>query len=80
MGWALCKSILWNLWHLPGTYTKRKIIQSERKIGDKEILTRMYPSRLLKRREMNSFGDRVGETIFGYLPKNLDLKRLSSRN
>jgi hypothetical protein len=40
----------------------------------------MYPSRLLKRREMNSFGDRIGETIFGNLPKNLVSKRLSSRN
>jgi GT2 family glycosyltransferase len=80
MAWALFKSILWNLWHLPGTYNKRQIIQSERKTTDKEILSRMYPSKLLTRREMKSFGDRVGETIFGYLPKNLVLKKLSSRN
>ena len=69
MAWVLFKSILWNLWHLPGTYNQRKIIQSERKTSDKEILLKMYPSRLLKRREMNSFGDRIGERIFCSLPK-----------
>ncbi|WP_455369398.1 glycosyltransferase family 2 protein [[Eubacterium] cellulosolvens] len=79
MAWALFKSILWNLWHLPGTYNKRQIIQNERKTSDKEILLRMYPSTLLKRREINSFGDLVGERIFGYLPKIFS-KRLSSRN
>jgi hypothetical protein len=80
MAWALFKSILWNLWHLSETYNKRQIIQNERKTSDKEILFKMYPLGLLKRRRINSFGDRVGERIFGYHPKNLVFKKSSSRN
>ncbi|OGD54862.1 hypothetical protein A3K80_01410 [Candidatus Bathyarchaeota archaeon RBG_13_38_9] len=71
MAWALIKSVLWNIWHLHGTYSKRRLIQRDRKISDKEILPKMYYSRLFKKRITDSFGDRVGETIFGSWPEKL---------
>ncbi len=78
MAWSLIKSVLWNIRHLRGTYNQRRIIQRERKINDKEILLKMYSSRLLKKRMTHSFGERVGETIFGSRPKKLFSYRLSS--
>ena len=77
MACALFKSILWNLWHLPSTYNKRQIIQNERKTSDEEILFRMYPLKLIKRREIDSFGDRIGERIFGYFPKKSCCKKVT---
>jgi len=70
MAWALIKSLLWNLWHLHGTYSKRLIIQKDRQTSDETIFSIMYPSKLIKKRIMKSFGDRIGERIFGSIPKN----------
>jgi GT2 family glycosyltransferase len=78
MAWSLIKSVLWNIWHLRGTYNQRRIIQRERKISDKEILLKMYSSTLLKKRMIHSFGERVGENIFGSWPKKLFSYRSAS--
>ena len=36
-GWAIMQGLFWNLQHLPKTLKKRRKIQSERKIQDKEL-------------------------------------------
>jgi GT2 family glycosyltransferase len=60
----LIKGVVWNLRNLRSSYAARQMVQSRRKVGEAEILRRMYREIMRKRTSKHITLTRIMDTLF----------------